>query len=182
VSGEVNYRNFAGTPGKNPKYLSDSLTNWYGNWSAGGGGAAIGIAYDNLPIGDAIARITRAVSQFGTNIFEFNEPQNIDGLQLEFYVKAENADVQLYLDISPSPAATWNAPPYGYRLLYAGGACPTVWTKQTIALGKQSFNPVGGLTVNRSLPYTRCKSLVFYRDLPVAVRTLEISGMTIRRL
>ena len=83
MSGEVNYRNFAGTPGKNPKYLSDSLAPWYGNWSPNIPGE-LSIDYTGLPTGECLARLIQTGFIGNRHLmFEFSQPQNIFGLTFE---------------------------------------------------------------------------------------------------
>jgi len=181
MSGEINYRKYTGTPSPKSKYLSDSLTPWYGRWSDGiGYPGNVEISYTGLPIGDTVARITRSMPVGGTNIFEFNESQNVSGYQLEFWIKAENVDAQLYIEFSPNTALTFASTIYCYKLLYAGGTSPIVWTKVSLTLDSSLFAFVG--LGPHSLPFVRCRSISLYRDAPAAARIIDVSGFTIRRL
>jgi len=185
LSGEVNYRNFAGTPGKNPKYLSDSLTPWYGTWTGIGGVGSPAVAYDNLPSdGTIVGRIWKNLTNSGTIALEFTNPQNINECELSFYIKAENADCQLYLMLSANPAATYTTQPYCYRLLYGAGASPTVWTSRTFILKRNGsgFTLPGGIIPEHEVIFQSCKSINIYRDAPAPNRIIELAGLNIRRL
>jgi hypothetical protein len=173
-------RSFSGTPGKNPKYLSDSLTPWYGTWTRTGPGLP-NIGYTGLPIGDAIARIYyQIVNPNGAIAIEFNEPQNVYGRQVEFYYKWDDPDARTFIYFSGNPFASYTTS-YIAVELNADGAAPTVWTKKSINPEAKPIGYASSLTgVNAML--CRLKTIVFYGFSMTAPRTLEISGMTVRRL
>ena len=88
MSGEIDYRRYAGRPSPMPNYLSDSLTPWYGYWHPGGGVATLD--YTNLPGGACFAKVvitTDAALRFRYVGFRFAVPQNIVNSEISFKYK-----------------------------------------------------------------------------------------------
>jgi len=165
LSGEVNYRNFAGTPGKNPKYLSDSLTPWYGTW----GGAGLSIAYTNLPPdGTIIAKIVDTIAAGYDEVgFTFKEPQNLNDCMLEFWYKATGIAAANNLLINN----------VGANYLYRNIGAPAAWTFYSLNLPRSH----SGGTTSKILTAQRIRSITFAGNI-AAPWTIEVAGFTIRRL
>jgi hypothetical protein len=187
MSGETDYRRYAGTPSPKPKYLSDSLTPWYGYWASHGAGSTISIAYDTLPIGDALARVfsTQPTVNGGPGIV-FNTPQNLNDCYLEIYYKASVAGASgMYIQFNDTVIPLL----VGYKTVYCftlgGAVVPTVWTKYTLNISeirtKVGFGSNLGLTMNLSAFLSRVKSIILYSAV-VAPLDIIVSGFNIRRL
>ena len=178
MSGEVNYRNFAGTPGKNPKYLSDSLAPWYGNWSPNIPGE-LSIDYTGLPTGECLARLIQTGFIGNRHLmFEFSQPQNIFGLTFETYVKESLLGSVLFY-VSRNPVATW----LNEYLRWSAGISPGVagsWVKRTLTMDKGGWDLSIGITTNPNVILTRVKTMVIYSIANCG--TFEVSGFNLRRL
>jgi len=175
LSGEVNYRNFGQAKQVSSKYLSDAQDNFYGGWYFEVAAARPTVDYADKPTGDAVASLSQAMINGAYETFEFNEPQNILDLYLDFWYKYDNVNPRLFIFVSNNPRATF----YNYYVntinINGAGAAPTVWTKRTIKLDQRA----GGI-VNYKPILVRAKNIALYSDN--AVGTLKWSGFTIRRL
>jgi len=190
ISGEVDYRRYAGTPSPKPKYLSDSLTPWYGAWRVGGV-STLSIDYTNLPIGSAVAKIVGDIVAGEVLVFDFGGVvappiglQNFSSNKniVEFYYKCSvnNPRVVLFM-----LRTRWGFPdPAGYFTieLNIAGAAPTVWTYKSfqIPTGFSTFVP--GTTTGRSREEVISQIKEFAWNLPAFAAQIQVSGFTIRRL
>ena len=177
MSGEINYRSFGQAKQVAPKYLSDQLSGYYGNWACYVAGAP-SIAYDNLPPdGSVLARVYRSLNNDNAIGFDFNEFQFLRELQLDFYLKCSINGPAIYLDAANTPTASL-AGAFVLTLLNAAGAAPTVWTKYSIKI--QPWNAANNRT---NYILARAKCLAFYTATSgTQPYTLEVAGMTVRRL
>ena len=190
MSGEVNYASFAGSPGRNPKYLSDALVNEYGSWKPKPAGVpALSIAYDNLPTGDALARIYTDLDSNEWFAFEFDQNQCVGDsiMYLDFYAKVSAQCIGMLFaqpdavgaGIGPSGMSLyWNS-------VWTFAAAPLNWTRYKVKLGRGD-GTVNGWNLNYGGPQgiastqQRLKTITFY--IQTASATLNISRCTIRRL
>ena len=168
----VNFRNFGQAKQVLPKYLSDSLTPWWGNWSVGAD--VLGISYTNLPPIDVLAKVTIsvAVGLYAAHRITFNIPQNLNGYVLEYWIRGNTP---------PATARTYVNLDAG-RYMYTGSpAVTTVWTKRTYSIPSPSDFTQYGL-----LPKSVISSRVGYIYLEywnaVAPYDVEIAGFNLRRL
>jgi hypothetical protein len=181
----VNFRNFGQAKQVLPKYLSDSLTPWWGNWAVQrpADGSTFSIAFDNLPVGDAIARVFGTQMANGGPGIVFNTPQNLNNMFIDMRFKASvagatNMYIQLNNDIIPLPA--------GYNAVYCyaqAGAVPTVWTRYTLNVSeiqtKTGFGTISPVEISALL--TRVKSVMLYASIAGPPIDINISAFTIRR-
>ena len=183
MSGEINYRNFAGTPGKNPKYLSDALVNEYGTWYSSASNHVI--SYDDLPVGDAIARISYGALNDHGLTFQFNDRQNVLNSVAEFYYKCATNDptVYIYVTYEVWAGGLWAADTRAAVVINADGAAPTTWTRVSRSLSSSggfiTYQPNKG----REFVFTRLKNIMLYfGTIGAPPVTTNISALTIRRL
>ena len=179
MSGEINYRNFAGTPGRNPKYLSDSLDNFYNTWS----GSNVQILYTNLPPADGvIAKIkSTATIAVWSNLFIASgavpfrtHPLNLNDYVIEFWIRSDIPPQGLYL--TPYPIVTT------YGLLNNMALPTTTWNKRTLYMPSSfSIVPAGSL-VSRTLIAAKISLMYFQFYHATLAADIEIGGMTFRRL
>jgi hypothetical protein len=179
MSGEIDYREFAGTPSPKSKYLSDSLTPWYGSWTSVAG--TLGIAYDSLPVGDCLARLTHDTPNADSWIyFTFNDLQNIKDYQLEFWYRKGNASA-INFDVLISRL--------GYNLsnggLYKGiGAGTVSWSKASLSIDSIVNYQAGYLpgANYRDIIKIALGVISFHIYNVVAPQRLDIAGFNLRRL
>jgi hypothetical protein len=176
MSGEVDYRTFAGRPSPKPKYLSDSLVNYYGAWAATGGAPTI--LYSGLPTGDCIGKISKPVNSSDKMGFNFNNIQNLNNYVIDIWYKYSDANPYTYLYVIDSDVVSF-ALPRSYYLMNGAGAAPLVWTHNIIPFNL--FTPSSN-TVSLPLVGILARAVLLYVGVVVAANTLEIAGMTIRRL
>jgi len=186
TSGEINMRSFGQAKMVSSKYLSDSLTPWYGSWETEGG-AAVSIAYNNLAIGDSIARIYRSIAaNFQSIEIKFNDPQNLNELYVDFLYKCDDPDPEIIIIFgmqAPGGAVT----DYTFFRVNADGACPVVWTRKTLKVSTWPVGAGGGTgglgRTSPSVVWRRVKTIqLLAQNIAAFPRTLEIGGFTIRRL
>jgi len=174
VSGEINYRNFAGTPGKNPKYLSDSLTPWYGIWT---GNCAMG--YSTLPTGDCIGKVivSNVGGAWSGAYLTFATPQNVSNEYI--------CDLWLRTTASPTSSymSLWGVLATRIDIQFGAGI-PANWTRYQLRIPKD-FPNATPLSVNswqaRQIP-VRLSYLLFSTFHAANPHNMEIGGFTIRRL
>jgi hypothetical protein len=163
-----------------PKFLSDSLNlaagNWYGSWAASAG---ISIAYNNLPTGEALARLYSPMNNSDVIYFDFKDIQNINGLYLDFYYKGATADPRCYIYFSQ---LTGLAGPRYRKLLNADGATPIVWTRALIPV-EYWGTLIGSTLIGPSCIGSTIRSIGLLTDAIAAPPVqMEIANFTIRRL
>lgn len=171
----VNFRNFGQAKQVLPKYLTDSITPWWGAWSVNAG--VFEILFDTLPIGDAIARLK--VTAAGTPtyfILRFNETQNLSNYVLDWWEKCEDnaSQLRMFATTFPGSLTDYSA----YYSVWAAGSAPTVWTRKIISLS--AFTTLFG-SASKNTTISKVKDIWFYHDSTTVGKYLTISGMTFRR-
>jgi len=171
MSGEVDYRRYAGSPSTMPKYLSDSLTPLYGYWN---GTVAPSISYSNLSVGDVVAKIVyNAAVGWSTLFFAFNTPQRLNGdYELDFWLRTT----------APPQSLTCHMVGWIYWADMAGPAfaLPTAtWLKHTYQI-----NRFAGASPFFTPALVRNRTYSFYLQGFHAANPwdIEICGVTLRRL
>jgi len=156
-----------------PKYLTDSLTPWYGAWTLSAGGS-LSISYASLPPqSDILAKLVCDTpgGGYGSIQFLFNAPQNIGGTVLEFWHRcALNPTLNKYYYIQTPDSASY------YKTF---GAAVGNWLLFQIPMPDPTSLVSTGISKSRIA--CRMNKLVF--DYGVAgAWTFEIAGLTFRRL
>ena len=170
-----------------PKFLSDSLTPWYGYWASHPAAATISIAYDNLPTGDALARVyssNLALANGGPGIV-FNEPQNLNNCTIELYIKTSAVGATaMYIQFNNTIIPL----PVGYASVYCyliPAAVLTTWTRYTLNVSeirsKTGFGVLSMPASQMTALLSRVKSIVLYSSIANPLDTM-VSCFTIRRL
>lgn len=158
-------------------YISDSLTPWWGYWTGGAGGLVI--AYDNLPIGDAIARIYKINLLADDNVsFVFNSSQNIENMVLDVYLKCSS---NIFLYVSRQAYASWTTEyvAHGSLGITANWARYKIMMARNSAGGVYGWNTYVGIKASPNIILNQGKAIVFY-NAAGGPNTLEICGMTLR--
>ena len=174
----VNFRNFGQAKQVLPKYLSDSLTPWWGAWFPNIG--TLNIAYDNLPPASGVlARLWMNDANAGQKVFYFlyNARINQNGYVIDFWSKCQDNAPQLTLFMQ-NTVDTVNIMNTSYP--YASGSAPIVWTRHIIPLDSLSY-PANPLRYSRSCVNSQINRYLFYWDL-AQNKTIELAGVHIRRL
>jgi len=173
----VNFRNFGQAKQVLPKYLSDSLTPWWGVWTAV---QTTGIAFDDLPPEPGVlARLYRTINagDGGAFQFEFNTPQNLNGMAIEFWIKCTTSD--------PGSLCYTNHVVGGGFLvynMYADNAYPIVWTKLLLPTSVFSYSSTPA-SPYRTGSLARTKTFSMYvHGITAPPVTLSLAGFNIRRL
>jgi len=166
MSGEINYRRFAGSPAIKPRYLSDDNANkYYGYWTTTAGVISQSLT-DKMP-NDAICALYNNLPVSGRMDFIFNAPQSIRNTVLDFWAKASNA---LGLLVYTMPAAA-DFSSYTMRAINIG----TAWARYIAPM--DTFIASTG---NREFTLTNNRSLAFYNN--GAQSDVYLSGVHLRRL
>jgi len=172
MSGEVDYRRYAGTPSPKPKYLSDSLTPWYGAWTSV---VPLTIEYTNLPPdGTILAKlVVTAGNAYGDLVFTFNAPQNLlTGSTIEYWLRVVSGALGgmfFYMRKGPNN--------------YYRAHLPAVWTKYTYPIPDPASalanpSPPGPSRTNIAQSVS---GLLFDHSASVNSK-FEVAGVNIRRL
>jgi len=165
------------------RYLSDSLTPWWGSWAVSGG--TLGISYNNLPSEPGVlAKVTNTINAGSQALyFSFNNNQNLKNYLCEFWVKG--SDISGGLDVFVnSKYGAWDYSLNRMRLyLYAPGTFPTLWTKVSVAMSSLITVIPGFADSGRYDILSRVKTLAFYTySATVFPFTTELAGVNFRRL
>jgi hypothetical protein len=171
MSGEIDYRTKAGLPSAKPKYLSDSLTPWYGNWWTSG---VLTIAYDDLPPEPGVsARLifNYAAGGYGSQGINFNTPQQLLDKKVEYWMR---------MTLNPTSYTTHYSHITGSEFAYVHGVIPGVWTKYS-QVPVTGCTPPGGSIRSR---YAIANAVYrIYEDFNiVGAYRVELAGFNIRRL
>jgi hypothetical protein len=173
MSGEVDYRRSINPPSQlGRKYLSASLTPWYGTWA----GPNITISYANLPPESGVLAklICPSAGGYTAYFLSLNAVQNISGRQAEFWIRQ-----------TVGVAGTFRLgieDPTGAGYYSAAIALPAIWTKYSLPNPNPTATMYASATVrSRCLVAARAARMTFDSGIAGAW-TFEIAGMNIRRL
>ena len=163
------------------KYLSDSLTPWYGIWSPGGGVATLD--YTNLPTGDCLAKVSvtsDGALRFRQVGFQFYAPQNIVNANISFKYKFSRNEAVGHNVWITSLGLPYSVPTLQHPVGLLNPT-PTTWTDfsspvsyfiNTSSAQRLLYNSMAAVA-NRILIYGFAFS---------GATTLEIANFTVRRL
>ena len=169
MSGEIDLKRFSASPGIGPRFLSDSANPWYGNWLATAG---LYYSQDNLPP-KATAKIGCAIAAGYNSVYlTFTTPQNFSEMYIDYWIKFTGAVASYNQMVQDSLGA------YSYKALTPAA----IWTRNIIKIPDSSATFVsGGNSKDRNSMSKRITVLQFEGTL-AAPWTMEIGGLTVRRL
>ena len=183
MSGEINLKSFGQAKMVAPKYLSDSLTPWYGTWSVCAGGA-LALDYTNLPTGDCQAKLvftTNVANRFLHSGLSFYPPgQCLVGTKLSFKYKFSRSEA-----VNHNIWLTTTGGPYAEPTLEAPGGLlnptPTTWTDFSMEISR-FINTASAPRLRLNSMATRVLFFFFYGFPFSGPTTFEIANFTFQRL